>query len=68
MGIFKRKKKTENIDVDDVISFINQHKKLLSKKCRQAYDDGDISSGRWWDCQACAMLTLMDKFKNEFKQ
>ena len=67
MSIFRRKKKTENINIDDVIDFINQHRKSLSQKCRKAYDNGNIESGRWWDCQACAMLVLLEELKKEFK-
>jgi hypothetical protein len=66
MNIFNRKKRAENID--GVINFIDKHRKSLSQKCREAYDNGDFQSGKWWDCQACAMITLLDKLKKEFKQ
>lgn len=68
MSIFNRRNKTENINVNDVINFIEKHRKLLSKKCREAYDNGNLDSGRWWDCQACAMIDLLDVFKKEFKR
>ena len=68
MNIFKRKKKTKNLTVDEVIDFIEKHRKTLSKKCRKAYGDGNVSSGRWWDCQACAMITLVNELKKEFKR
>ena len=68
MNIFKRRKKIENISVDDAINFIKKHQKSLSQKCRGAYNRGDTELGRWWDCQACAIIDLIDELKNEFKE
>ena len=65
MSIFKLNKK--KADIDQIIRFIEDHKKVLSGKCRNAYDSGDIQSGRWWDCQACAMISLINELKKEFK-
>lgn len=68
MNIFKYKKKNENITADDVINFIKKHQKTLTKKCKKSYSKGDFNSGRWWDCQSCAILTLLDELKKEFKR
>ena len=66
MYLFKYKK--TKLSIDEIIDFIDDHRRLLSKKCKIAYENGNIESGRWWDCQACAMLTLVDRLKEEYKE
>lgn len=66
MYLFKYKK--TKVSIGEIIDFIDDHRRLLSQKCRTSYDSGNIESGRWWDCQACAMLTLIDRLKEEYKE
>lgn len=62
MNIFKKKS-----DAYQIIRFIEDYQKELSQKCRNAYDSGDLHGGRWWDCQSCAMISLIKELKKEFK-
>ncbi len=62
--LFRKRKNDPSID--DVVRFVIRHMRELEKKSRKAFDEGRKESGRWWDCQACAMLTLLDALKDEY--
>lgn len=62
----------DNVNYDDgirdVLSLIQNFHKELSKKCVDSYNKKDIDSGRWWDCQACAISTLERRIKEFTKE